>query len=134
MADITSPSEWIYGGRDSYPEFNEVVITDGDGKIVSENMQMRIVLVFMRHRIFPISTPRTLPESDVLSSSSGGLYGYQGSKRVSPGAIHTSGTRKWVCTSDNHTQDTLGAKWLMHQQRWEQRQPWEDYEWPGETS
>jgi len=130
MADITSPSEWIYGGRDSYPEFNEVVITDGDGKLVSENMQMRIVLVFMRHRIYPIIFAQTLPGSQAGGITAGFLYGYQGDNKITAAAISTSGNRKWLCTSDNYAEDALGAKWVMHQQRWEQRQPWEDYDWP----
>jgi hypothetical protein len=130
MADITSPSLWIYGGRDSYPEFNEVVITDNDGKLIDEKTQMRIVLVFMRHRIYPIGSALTLPNSKAGTITAGFLYGYQGDKKITAAVISTSGKRKWLCTSDNHAQDALGAKWVMHQQRWEQRQPWEDYDWP----
>jgi hypothetical protein len=127
MADSVLPTDWIYAGRDTHEDTQEVTIRDADGALVGEATQIRNVYIFRRYQVVPIPNAMTLPSSSVGTVSSGFIYGYQGGAKVTASAIFTSGTRKWRCISDAHTNAGIGAKWTERHQAWERRDPWEDH-------
>lgn len=132
MADATTPGNWIFGGRDEYPEFNEAVITDAEGVAGDQFMVKRNVYQFRRYRIEPtVSIGSSLPDGEIgTSSAAAALSAYQGAQEIDAGTIHTGEARKYVCISDNYPEGTLGASWLERHQVWEMRGPWEAYTWP----
>lgn len=132
MADAATPSNWIFGGRDVYPEFNEATITDATGVPAEQFMVARNVYQFRRYRIEPTAhIGGSLPVSQLRESANAAtLSAYQGAQEIDAGTIHTGETRKYVCVSDNYPEGTLGASWLERHQVWEMRGPWEAYTWP----
>jgi len=125
-----SSTDWIFAGRGTRIEFEEVIDKDSDGVVIGQYIAKRDVLSFNRHQVVQVTAPLTLPESAVGSQSGGGVYGYQGSQKITASATLTSGKRKWICTSDNHRDEGVGASWVVRQQTWEARAEWEKYDWP----
>ena len=125
-----STTNWIFEGRGTYAEFQEVIDRDSAGALVSQKIQKRDVLTFRRYQIVTATVPMTLPETDVGNVLAGGLSAYQGSALITAIAVLTSGKRKWVCTVDDHPDDGVGVNWITRHQTWESRSEWEDYDWP----
>jgi len=125
-----STTNWIFDGRGTYAEFQEVIDRDSEGSIVSQKIQKRDVLIYRRYQVVQITANMTLPDSDVGDTTTGAGPSYQGAFVITAGAILTSGARRWVCTVDDHDDDGVGVTWMVRRQKWEARDEWEDFDWP----
>jgi len=118
-------TDWIYDGRDTYNEYQEVVST-----AATQTFQERAVHVFRRHKLVELVANITLPTSAVGTLDTGAnLYGYKGAYKVQAATV-AGGLKKWVCVGDDYPPSDENCPWYVQSQTWEKREAWADTTWP----